>query len=389
MGLPDHKDKPRFRFAKKTGRILIGTTIICVGLAFLYKQRVQPSFKRTSLVTAGNVVVEPRNELKSSSDQRAESALPSSTLIPGNHLTTTPSPTQGEKTATDLPLEDVIDAQKNATQPPPVNPRGTDVEEQRGGKKESPKEEDTKGRGGDGEHPPKILETSGEGLEEEWEGEFEQDDDEEEDFLDEEYADDEGVEEEEEKEEGAVAEKKEEVAEKAIEPEKERKDDEGKAREKNKKETSGEQHAAEASKLASGGEGTNATLPTTPAKGIGKKEEHAKGETVPTLEECKASYAKRRFLDENEEVVPPILYSFPGKSMVALVLARLSAHVACVILTISTGSGNTWTRLLIDISTGVHSGTLLAKRPGKVSKFEGQGHCSKRVSGGQVSRHGV
>jgi hypothetical protein len=325
MGLPNHKDKPRFRFAKKTGRILIGTTIICVGLAFLYKQRVQPSFKRTSLITAGNVVVEPRNELKSSSDQRVESALPSSTLLPGNPLTTTPSPTQGEKTATDLRLEDVIDAKKNATQLPPVNPTGTDVEEQRGEKKGSPKEEgDT--QGGDGVHPPERAETSAEGVDEEWEGEFEQDDDEEEDFLDEEYADDEGWEDEEEKEEegwedekekeeeGAVAEKKEKVAKKAIEAEKERKDDEGKAREENKKEVSVEQHAADASKLAAGGEGENATLPTTPAKENGKKGEQAKGETVPTLEECRVSYAKRRFLDEDEEVVPPILYSFPGNA---------------------------------------------------------------------------
>lgn len=50
-----------------------------------------------------------------------------------------------------------------------------------------------------------------------------------------------------------------------------------------------------------------------------------------------------------------------------------------------TGSGNTWTRLLIDFATGIYSGTVFAReRAGE--KLPGQGHCHKRVRAQQTTK---
>lgn len=75
----------------------------------------------------------------------------------------------------------------------------------------------------------------------------------------------------------------------------------------------------------------------------------------PSLVECRGSYGNRRFLNEDEKALPPILYSFPG-------------------------SGNTWTRYLIDISTGVYSGTVFTRPNSSTAKLPGQGQCHQRVS---------
>jgi hypothetical protein len=61
-----------------------------------------------------------------------------------------------------------------------------------------------------------------------------------------------------------------------------------------------------------------------------------------------------RFFNATEERTPPILYSFPG-------------------------SGNTWARLLIDLATGIYSGSPYDD-PFLISTFPGEGICNKSVS---------
>lgn len=46
---------------------------------------------------------------------------------------------------------------------------------------------------------------------------------------------------------------------------------------------------------------------------------------------------------------------------------------------VPTGSGNTWTRFLIDFATGVYSGTVFPREERSGGKLPGQGHCHKRV----------
>ena len=44
--------------------------------------------------------------------------------------------------------------------------------------------------------------------------------------------------------------------------------------------------------------------------------EQEEEENIPSLAECLASYGDRRFLHEDEKALPPIFYSFPGKTSV-------------------------------------------------------------------------
>ena len=69
---------------------------------------------------------------------------------------------------------------------------------------------------------------------------------------------------------------------------------------------------------------------------------------------CQIKYGLRKFLDEAEEKIPPIIYSFPG-------------------------SGNTWCRLLIEHVTGIYTGSVYSD-PQLKSFLPGEFYCGKRVS---------
>jgi len=72
-------------------------------------------------------------------------------------------------------------------------------------------------------------------------------------------------------------------------------------------------------------------------------------------EECSLRYGARRFLDPNPNFTPAVLYSYPG-------------------------SGNTFTRLLIDHATGVYTGAILGVNDPRLAEaLPGQSHCDSSV----------
>jgi len=69
---------------------------------------------------------------------------------------------------------------------------------------------------------------------------------------------------------------------------------------------------------------------------------------------CKFKYGRREFLPETARRLPPMLYTFPG-------------------------SGNTWSRLLIEYSTGILSGSVYNDRS-LLEELPGEFTCSWTVS---------
>ena len=72
------------------------------------------------------------------------------------------------------------------------------------------------------------------------------------------------------------------------------------------------------------------------------------------VRECTMKYGRKDYKPKSETEPPPLLLSFPG-------------------------SGNTWTRLLIEVATGVYTGDVYTDHSLK-SVFAGEKSCGKRVS---------
>jgi hypothetical protein len=87
-------------------------------------------------------------------------------------------------------------------------------------------------------------------------------------------------------------------------------------------------------------------------------------------------------LSQDEKALPPILYSFPGRWVSKFIQQFSLSFIVKSTIFMFTGSGNTWTRLLIDFSTGIYTGTILAKPKSKPNdgKLPGQGFCTQKVT---------
>lgn len=261
---PAHKPK----LGKTPIRIVIGTAVICAGMALSHNLWSSPSFKQGALHASDSIVGATPDDFSSSSSWYVP-RMPS-------FSTTASAAAQGE-TAGSLDESSSGAEVKTLSLYPLVDQNG-----QRHDKK---KTEGQEGKEIDEAHKIKYgsqeenvdeqqryeEEESREVVEEEWE-EGEEDDDDDEVGEEEEEDDDEEEQEEEEEEEVL---------------------------------NNVKQKSAAAS--------NSLTLAA-----ITEEEEE---ETIPSLAQCQTSYGERRFLHEDEKALPPILYSFPGKTSVQTYLA--------------------------------------------------------------------
>jgi len=259
---PAHKPK----LGKTPIRIVIGTAIICAGLALLYNLWLPV---QGALHAPGTVVVIKNGGLPSPS---------LSSYVPRMFsFSSSSAVAQEEMTAGSLDESSGGAVVKALSLDPLVGQKGRWREEENTEGKED--KEDEADRDKDGSQKGNVDEQqqyeeseSREVMEEEWDDGTDQDGNDD-DFLSEEVGEEE--EEEEEEDDGDEGKEEEEVLD-TVKP----------------------KNAAASNSI------TVATI----------TEEEEEG-AITLLAECQTSYGDRRFLHEDEKALPPILYSFPGKSV--------------------------------------------------------------------------
>jgi len=252
---PAHQHK----LGKTPIRIVIGTAIMCAGLALLYNLWLPPSFKQGALHAPDTVVVITNDGLPSPSQ---------SSYVPRMFSSSSSSAVaQEEMTAGSLDESSGGAVVKALSLDPLVGQKGQWREEDK--EDEADRDKDGSQIGNVDEQQQYEEKESREVMEEEWDIGTERDGNDD-DFSSEEV----GEEEEEEEEDG----------------------DEGK-----------EEEVLDTVKPKNAAASNSITVAT-----ITEEEEEG---AIPLLAECQTSYGDRRFLHEDEKALPPILYSFPGKSV--------------------------------------------------------------------------
>jgi hypothetical protein len=98
-------------------------------------------------------------------------------------------------------------------------------------------------------------------------------------------------------------------------------------------------------------------------------------------QQCHELYSKRRFFGLEEKRLPPMLYTFPGNQVLFVY-----KHCLAPINTQLIGSGNTWSRLLIEYATGVYTGSVYNDKS-LLEALPGEFTCDHRVSAIKVHPH--